>query len=180
VQLLLLRGETSILILDIYPPRSAVASHPSVTFIRTDITALQSLRDVLTSPEHPAVDVIYFTAAAIRFWERSSYSWPLSYDINVRGVGNVLRVIKEVANDVVLVYTSSAETAIPSNKLLRLGFDLETPPWNTVTVSDYDPPMTSSQASEGSYPVSKTMAERLVALANGQKGLRTGILRPGL
>jgi nucleoside-diphosphate-sugar epimerase len=180
VQLLLLRGETSILILDVHPPQPAVASHPSVTFFRTDITAAQSLREVLTSSDHPAIDVIYFTAATIRFWERSSYSWPLSYNINVRGVENVLNIVKEMANDVLLIYTSSAETVIPRNYFLRLGFDLKTPPWDTVTVSDYDPPMTPSQASEGCYPVSKTMAEHLVASANGQKGLKTGIIRPGL
>jgi nucleoside-diphosphate-sugar epimerase len=179
VQLLLLRGESSILILDVYPPQISVASHPSVTFIQTDITSPQSLREAFASPDHPPINVIYFTAAIIRFWERLAYSWHISYNINVRGAENVLNVVKDMAKDSVLVYTSSAETAIPRNSFFRLGWDLKMAPWNTVTVSDYDAPMTPSQASEGCYARSKAMAEGLIASAHGQSGLKTGIIRPG-
>jgi len=79
----------------------------------------------------------------------------------------------------ILVYTSTSDTAIPRARFLRLGLDYQTPPWHTVIRSDYDTPLTESQASEGCYARSKALAERLIIGANGWNGLKTGIIRPG-
>jgi len=183
IRLLLLRGETSIRILDLHPPHPDIASNSAVSFFRTDITSLQSVRDGLlrSFPEVPASSsstVIYHTAAIIRFWERARYTWPLSHSVNVQGTANVLSVAKTIPN-AILIYTSSSETAIPCAKFLRLGWDYKTPPWHKVSISDNDPPLTPSQGIESCYARSKILAERLVIGANGWSGLKTGIIRPG-
>lgn len=186
MRLLILRGETKIRILDLAPPRPDVASDPAVAFIRTDVTSLQSVRHGLTQPfseknsgmTASASTVIFHCAAVIRFWERSNFAWGLSHNVNVQGTANVLSVAKKLPN-AILVYTSTADAAIPAPKFLRLGLDYKRYPWNKVTTSDEDPPLSPSQGSESCYTRSKILAERLVIGSNGWNGLRTGILRPG-
>ena len=186
VRLLILRGETKIRILDLAPPHQDVASNPAVTFIRTDVTSLQSVRDGLTLPfsdnngdiTAPASTVIFHCAAIIRFWERSNYAWGLSHSVNVQGTANILSMAKKIPNTI-LVYTSTVDAALPAPKFLRLGLDYKRHPWNKVTVSDEDPPLSPSSGSQSCYTRSKILAERLVIGSNGWNGLRTGILRPG-
>ena len=183
VRLLVLRGETKIRILDLVPPHPDVASHPAVTFIRMDVTSLQSVRDGLTLPfsnrnGDMTVTVIFHCAAIIRFWERSNFAWGLSHSVNVQGTANILSVAKKLPN-AILVYTSTADAALPVPKFLRLGLDYKRHPWNRVTISDEDPPLSPSQGSQCCYTRSKLLAERLVIGSNGWNGLRTGILRPG-
>ena len=122
--------------------------------------------------------VIYHTAALIRFWERASYTWETSHNVNVQGTANVLSVAKKIPN-AILIYTSTTDVCIPSSKFLRLGFDYKIPPYHKVTISDDDPPLRPSQSSQNCYPRSKLLAERLVIGANGWNGLKTGIIRPG-
>jgi nucleoside-diphosphate-sugar epimerase len=153
-----------------------------VSYIKTDITSLQSVRDGLTKPFPDASGlptVIYHTAAIIRFWERANHAWEASHNVNVQGTANIISVAKKLPN-AILIYTSSADVVIPCPKFLRLGLDYKTPPWHKVTVSDEDPPLTPSQASESCYARSKVLAERLIIGANGWNGLKTGIIRPGL
>lgn len=181
VRLLILRGETNIRILDLNPPPHITASHTSVSFIKTDITSVQSVRDALTRPfasTGAPPSVIYHTAAVIRFWERASYVWPLSYNINVCGTENVLTVAKELPS-AILVYTSTSDCAIPCPKFMRLGRDYKKPPYDTVVISDYDPPLTVAQSSESCYALSKRLAERSVINAHGDANLKTGVIRPG-
>ncbi|KIM89269.1 hypothetical protein PILCRDRAFT_218982 [Piloderma croceum F 1598] len=181
VRLLILRGETKIRVLDLHPPHPDIASNPSVSYIKTDVTSLQSVRDGLTQPFSDGSGlptVIYHTAAIIRFWERASYTWETSYNVNVQGTANVLSVAKKMPNTI-LVYTSTADTCIPRSKFLRLGLDYKIPPYHKVTISDDDSPLKPSQSSQSCYTRSKLLAEQLVIGANGWNGLKTGIIRPG-
>ena len=181
IRLLILRGETKIRVLDLHPPLPDIASNPAVSYIKTDITSLQSVRDGLMRPFPDASGlptVIYHTAALIRFWERANYTWEVSHNVNVQGTANVLSVAKKLPN-AILIYTSTADTCIPCTKFLRLGLDYKTPPWQKVTISDSDVPLTPSQGSDSCYTRSKVLAERLIIGASGWNGLKTGIIRPG-
>lgn len=89
----------------------------------------------------------------------------------------MLTVAKELPS-ATLVYTSTAEAASPRPRFARLGWGYQPSPWNKVTISDYDMPLTSAQLSESCYGRSKVIAERLVVDAN-RDGLKTGIIRPG-
>ena len=178
VRLLLLRGETNVRIVDLHPPSNELKSHASVSFIKADITSLQSVRDALTEPfttSGAPPTVIFHTAATIRFWERLSYCWNASYQVNVVGTENVIRVAKELPS-VTLIYTSTADVVVPCPKLLRLGWDVP---------KDYKPVVNESlpphlHDTGGCYSRTKLLAERRIADADGQGGLRTGIIRPGL
>lgn len=174
VRLLIMRGETSIRILDVHPP-SKNLDHPSVSFVKTDITSLQSVREALTLP-FPTTgappSVIFHTAAVIRFWERAAYCWDASYRVNVTGTRNILTVAKELP-DAMVIYTSSGETVSGAPKFLRVD-------WDGFPVSITDDDRTPSYVlKQGCYPRSKRMAEQFVISASANEGLKTGILRPG-
>ncbi|KAH7882704.1 hypothetical protein F5I97DRAFT_1907690 [Phlebopus sp. FC_14] len=181
IRLLLLRGETNIRVVDLHPPVAAVASHSAVSFIQTDITKLDSVRDALLRPFDSTGSpptIIYHTAALIRFWERSYYSWHLSYKVNVLGTQNVISAVKDIPG-AIMIYTSTSDTVIPSAKFCRLGLDSKYPPRDKSTISDDNPPLSPFDQQESCYARSKLLAERLVVDANGQCGLKTGIIRPG-
>jgi nucleoside-diphosphate-sugar epimerase len=180
IRLLVLRGETKIRVLDLHPPHPDILSNPSISYIKTDITSIQSVRESLTQPFGASgpPTVIYHTAALIRFWERASYAWGASHSVNVQGTANVLSVAKKLPN-AILIYTSSSDTCIPCAKFLRLGLDYKMPPYHKITISDDDPPLPPSQSSESCYTRSKVLAERLVIGASGWNGFKTGIIRPG-
>ncbi|KAG6866286.1 hypothetical protein C0991_006382 [Blastosporella zonata] len=177
VQLLLLRGETDIRIVDLNPPAEKIASNPAVTFVETDITSLESVRRALGPFRRTGVPpkVIYHTAAIIRFWERFSYCWNASYKINVSGTANVIAAARELPS-AILVYTSTADTAIPRPRFMKLGWDLDK---NNSTVSDSDEPLSDARLSGSCYSRTKLLAEQLVTQADGVNNLRTGIIRPG-
>lgn len=201
VRLLLLRKEPHIRILDLHPPTDqALANHPSVSFVKSDVTQLSSVRSGLLTPFKDGnktellPSVIFHTAAIIRFWERASYAYPLSADVNVRGTYNVITIASELASlnssrsdaaETILVYTSTSDLSIPRPRFLKLGKDFEEWPSNTVVVSDEDREWTEDQVrvhgSVSCYARSKREAEKFVKGANGLDSsmLRTGILRPG-
>ncbi|KAJ7083654.1 hypothetical protein B0H15DRAFT_850289 [Mycena belliarum] len=176
VRLLIMRGETSIRILDVTPPLPNILEHPSVSFVKTDITSLDSLRAGLSAP-FPATgahaSVIFHTAAIIRFWERAAYCWDASYRVNVVGTKNVLAMAKELVPAPMVIYTSSAETVAGCPKFMRIDWD-EYP----ASIQDDDRPPTFVRK-ESCYPRSKRMAEQLIISASANEGLKTGILRPG-
>jgi nucleoside-diphosphate-sugar epimerase len=182
IRLLLLRGETNIRILDVSPPPDGILSHKAISFVRTDITSLPSLRAGLSerfigTREPPTV--VFHMAAIIRFWERASYTWPISKKINVQGTANVLAAVQEMPTIRTLIYTSTGDVAIPRPNHWALGYYYSSRrPWNTVSRSDEDPPLPVGEMSESCYTRSKKMAEDLVKAANGVGTLRTGILRP--
>ncbi|KAJ7025549.1 hypothetical protein C8F04DRAFT_1009770 [Mycena alexandri] len=175
IRLLIMRGETSIRIIDLNPPNSKYLDHASVSFVKTDITSVQSVRDALTAPfptTGAAPTVIFHTAAMIRFWERASYCWNATYRVNVTGTQNILTVAKELPS-VMVIYTSSAETVSGSPKFLRID-------WDRYPVSIHDEGSTPTYPlKQNCYARSKRMAEQLVIRAAATDGLKTGILRPG-
>jgi nucleoside-diphosphate-sugar epimerase len=182
VKLLLLRGETNVRILDIVPPSSTLSEDHRVTFIKTDMTSLESVRAGLTKPftsTKKPPSVIYHTAASIRFYERFSYCWDASYNVNVKGTQNILTVVSQELPGAIVVYTSSGNAVIPRMKYMRLGLDVPGGVNHRVVVSDEDPPLAASSVSQSCYARSKIMAEKLVKEAHGKNGIRTGILRPG-
>ncbi|KAJ7653273.1 hypothetical protein DFH06DRAFT_1093557 [Mycena polygramma] len=175
VRLLIMRGETSIRVLDVNPPAQKLLEHSSVSFVKTDITSIDSVRAALTAPftsTGAPPSVIFHTAAIIRFWERAAYCWDTSYRVNVIGTQNVLTVAKELPSAMV-VYTSSAETVSGCPKFLRVD-------WDTFPVSIRDEDSTPTFIwKQSCYPRSKRMAEQCVISASVTDGLKTGILRPG-
>lgn len=144
-----------------------------MTFVKTDITSLESLRTALSLPFDATgapPTVIFHMAAAIRFYERLSYCWDASRTINVVGTANVLSIARELSAPIV-VYTSSGDAVLP-----RAGIAHE----ERISDSDDDSLTAESRwTSQRCYARSKRMAEQLVKEANGQGGVRTGILRPG-
>lgn len=207
IRLLLLRDEPHIRILDLHPPTNRyLSSHPSVSFIKTDITSLSSVRKGLLSPfiSSQGVEllpsVIFHTAAIIRFWERLSYTYSLSADINVRGTWNIVSVASELATlnsqsqpiqphtETILVYTSSSDLVLPRPRFLKLGKDYEEYPWNSVVFSDENREWSEEEerifGSSSCYTKSKREGEKVVREAHNSakdngNGLRTGSLRPG-
>ncbi|KAJ7715726.1 hypothetical protein DFH07DRAFT_762708 [Mycena maculata] len=174
VRLLIMCGETSIRILDVNPPQK-ILDHPSVSFVKTDITSLESVRAALTLP-FPSTgsppSVIFHTAATIRFWERAAYCWDASYRVNVTGTRNIITAAKELPSAMV-IYTSSAETVAGCPKFLRVDWDTY-----PVRIQD-DDHLPTHILKQTCYPRSKRLAEQLVISASANEGLKTGILRPG-
>ncbi|KAJ7139060.1 hypothetical protein C8R44DRAFT_763782 [Mycena epipterygia] len=176
VRLLIMRGETSIRVLDVNPPSPKILDHPSVSFVKTDITSLESVREALSTPfsgTGAPPSVIFHTAAIIRFWERAAYCWSASYRVNVTGTQNILTVAKELSPSPMVVYTSSAETVAGCPKFMRVDWD-----GYPASIRDDDRTPLYIQK-ENCYPRSKRMAEQLVISASANMGLKTGILRPG-
>lgn len=181
VQLLLKRGETSVRIVDVVPPEAKLLDNEAVTFIRGDMTSRQSVEVALLAPfasTGKPPSVIFHCAANIRFWERASYTYHESYRVNVQGTQNVVDVAKLLPEETILIYTSSSDIVLPRPSFMKLGKDYDSWPYNTVVVSDADPPLEESQRSSSCYARSKIEAENLILRANGE-GLRTGSIRPG-
>ncbi|KAI0702274.1 hypothetical protein BC835DRAFT_1404363 [Cytidiella melzeri] len=181
VKVLLLRGETNVRILDIVSPQAELLDNEAVGFIKTDITSRASVETGLLAP-FPSTgkppSVIYHCAANIRFWERASYTYHESHRVNVQGTQNVINVAQIMPDDTILIYTSSSDVVLPRPRFMKLGADYGHWPYNTVVVSDADPPLGENERSSSCYARSKIEAEDLVLRANGL-GLRTASLRPG-
>ncbi|TFK67348.1 NAD(P)-binding protein [Pluteus cervinus] len=185
IRLLLLRGETHIRILDIQPPRATdLIANPFVTFVKTDITEISSIRAALTQPfpnTSKKVEVIYHTAAVIRFWDRLGYTWPATYRVNVLGTRNVVEVAKQLQSeagsqaDIFLIYTSSTDAAQASVSFSRLS-------WGPKVLLRDSNKLIAAETSDRCYQRSKLEAEVIVRSADraaGKGTIRTGILRPG-
>ncbi|KAJ8508386.1 hypothetical protein ONZ45_g9335 [Pleurotus djamor] len=172
VKLLLLRGEDNIRIIDLQEPPQDLRGLPSVTWSRADITNAQEIRDAILAPfaSGKHAQVIYLTAATLRFWERAAYTWDHTYRINVLCVRNVLEAAKDLPN-AILVYTSSAGVSVPTAKYLRLEHSEE----SVISDETPDPPTPQS-----CYYRSKRLAEDLVRKANKEcPTIKAAILRPG-
>ncbi|KAH9042074.1 hypothetical protein EDB85DRAFT_1917734 [Lactarius pseudohatsudake] len=156
VRLLVLRGETNVRVLDI-----------------STITSPSSVHAALVAP---------FPSGAlpvpIRFWERAAYTFGASHRVNVLGTAAVLEAAKKLQTGAIVVYTSSADVAVPAPRFMQNGKDYHEPPWDKISISDDDAPLNGPAKSTSCYARSKLMAERLVLEANSAGGLRTGCLPP--
>lgn len=181
VKLLLLRGETSVRILDVATPSRELLDNPAVTFIPCDITSRQSVEEGLTTPLTSTglpPSVILHCAASIRFWERAGYTWPASHRVNVLGTEHILAVARLLPKDTRLIYTSSSDVILPRPRFLHIAGELDSRPYDSVVFSDSDPPLPEYAESATSYVRSKVWGERLVLEANSES-LKTVSLRPG-
>lgn len=71
VRLLLLRGETSVRILDARPPPNDILSNPAIEFVEMNMASLTSTQAALAKvfeKTGKAAEVVYHVAATIRFW----------------------------------------------------------------------------------------------------------------
>ena len=181
VKLLLLRGETSIRILDLATPSRELLDNPAVTFIPCDITSRQSVEEGLTTPfasSGTPPSVIFHCAASIRFWERAGYTWSASHRVNVLGTENVVAAARLLPKGAILIYTSSSDVILPRPRFLHIAGELDSKPYDSVVFSDSDPPLPDYAESATSYVRSKVIGERLVLDANSDD-LRTISIRPG-
>ncbi|KAG9123307.1 hypothetical protein FRC07_015124 [Ceratobasidium sp. 392] len=180
VRSLLGRGETLVRSIDITPPDLSGDPHAidrlsRAEFIRADVTDYGAIRDAISRPfgdTGVTAQVIIHTVAVIRFWERLPYLKHLSYNVNVGGTKNVLKVAQELGSVRAFVFTSSATAAVPPVKYLRL--------WSRNPPVFADAPTKRELLSKNHYPTSKHEADALVRAADNLKGIRTGVLRPGM
>lgn len=119
---------------------------------------------------------VFHIAANIRFWERAHFTYKYSKAVNVDGTRNIIEALQAAPNtsEKLLLYCSSAAVQLPSPLLMRLGYNFVDYA-SSYTLSD-DRPIPDHHRAEHDYAVSKTEADRLVRAANGQQGLRTGVV----
>lgn len=119
---------------------------------------------------------VFHIAANIRFWERAPFTYKYSKAVNVDGTRNIINTLQSVTSSAekMLLYCSSAAVQLPSPLLMRLGYNFVDYA-STYTLSD-DRPIPSAHRAEHDYTVSKTEADRLVRSADGQNGIRTGVV----
>lgn len=178
VELLLLRKEKNIRIIDIMPPRSReLSQHPSVTFLKADITSSASLREALLAPfpsTGKPLSVVYLTAIIVRFWERALYCKDASWPVNVTGTRNVLDAVAQLPGEPILVYTSTGELSVEApNHWSLSGPDHKQKVYSDDTVA-------KSYEQRRWYTKSKFAAEQLILEADKKSTrVRHGIIRPG-
>ncbi|KAK9897525.1 NAD(P)-binding protein [Cystobasidium minutum MCA 4210] len=177
VQILHRRGEREIYCLDMAPLPPSIQGLEGTHYLRCDIS---SADDVKRAFEKARPDVVFHIAANIRFWERAHFTYKYSKAVNVDGTRNIIEALQAAPNtsEKLLLYCSSAAVQLPSPLLMRLGYNFVDYA-SSYTLSD-DRPIPDHHRAEHDYAVSKTEADRLVRAANGQQGLRTGVLRPGM
>jgi len=180
------RGERSIFLLDIVPPAPSIAALKGITYIHCNITSYESVRAAF---EQAQPDVVFHVCAAIRFWERASFTLPYSWGVNVDGTKHVIRALQDLSvatpgsEERLLVYSSSAAVVLPPPLHMRLGRN-----FNKASGSGYpadfvlsdEREMPEQDAARHCYAVSKAEADRLVRKAHGKRGIRTGVIRPGM
>ena len=96
--------------------------------------------------------------------------------MNVEGTRNIIDALQHApdTSEKLLLYCSSAAVQLPPPLLMRLGHNFIDYA-STYTLSD-DKPIPEDHKAKHDYVVSKTEADRLVRAANGQRGLRTGVV----
>jgi nucleoside-diphosphate-sugar epimerase len=169
------RGASSIRVLDVQALPDEIEALSQVDYIKTDIRNKAAVDRAFSKPFPlaSAPVVVHHTASIIRFFERLPYVKHLTFDINVKGLQNVIDALEKLPNeDKSLVYTSSASVHIQSRSLL-LG---QTP--SRVICRPQDDVDSNPQATH--YMDSKRAAEKVVVAANGRQGVRTAIIRPGM
>ena len=157
-------------------------SNPQVSIEQADVTSLDAVERAFSAPwceaAHGLPLTVFHTAAVIVPADTSQRNLRYLSKVNVDGVRNVLMASKK-AGASVFVYTSSA-----SINLKRAGWWM-IPPWRkwpadfwqVLDESDFDKPLKPGAEYYANYPLSKAIAERLVAEENSD-GFRTGSIRP--
>ncbi|CAE6424672.1 unnamed protein product [Rhizoctonia solani] len=185
VRTLLARGETLVRIIDVTEPKvsadsdvGAVDSLPRAEFVRADVTDYQSIANAMSRPfgnTGRTAEVVIHTVATIRNFERLAYVKHLSYQVNVHGTRNIIKVSQELGTVAALVYTSGTAVLVRPAKYLWLGLFGTRPGALVGNDTPEDIPRLTNH-----YISTKIEGEKLVRAVNGVKGIRTGILRPGM
>lgn len=181
VKSLLARGETLVRVIDVAPPpvsgdSNAVDHLSRAEFIKGDITNYDSIKAAISRPfgdTGRTAEVVFHVVGVIRHWERMAYLKHLSHVVNVGGTENVLKVSQELGTVRSFVFTSSAGAFLSPAMYLRLGLI------SRKVVFGEDPPADMTLATHH-YPTTKREADAIVRAADGVKGVRTGVLRPGM
>ncbi|KAB5595003.1 3-beta hydroxysteroid dehydrogenase [Ceratobasidium theobromae] len=186
VRTLLGRGETLVRIVDVVPPplygNPSAPHHISrAEFVRGDVTDYNSIKDAISRPfgnTGRTAEVVFHTVAVIRNYERLPYVKHLSYQVNSEGTKNVLKASQELGSVRSFVFTSSAANFAPPAMYMRLGYENGLGPRTGVVIGDdarEDTPWATNH-----YLGSKREADALVRNADGIRGIRTGVIRPGM
>ncbi|CAE6417987.1 unnamed protein product, partial [Rhizoctonia solani] len=186
VRTLLGRGETLVRVIDIAPPK--MSGNPNAPhhishaeFIKADVTNYKSIQEAISKPfgdTGRTAEVIFHTVAVIRNYERLPYLKHLSYQINVEGTKNVLKAAQELGTVKSFVFTSSIAILVPPAWYMRLGYENGLAPRQGVVFGDINPE--DVICANNYYLHTKREADIIVRAADGVKGIRTGVLRPGM
>ncbi|KAF8677338.1 Male sterility protein [Rhizoctonia solani] len=186
VRTLLGRGETLVRIIDVAPPK--ISGDPNAPhhishaeFIKADVTDYKSIQEAISRPfgdTGRTAEVIFHTVAVIRNYERLPYLKHLSHRVNVEGTKNVLKAAQELGTVKSFVYTSSIAILVPPAWYMRLGYENGLAPRKGVVFGDTNPEDVT--CANNYYLHTKREADIFVRAADGVKGVRTGVLRPGM
>jgi nucleoside-diphosphate-sugar epimerase len=144
MEALVARGEKKVKGLDVVAPRRAVAG---ATFVLGNVTDLASLKAACEG-----VDVVYFTVALIRYYERLAFQYTASHAVNVTGTQNVLSACAECGVQV-LVQTSTSNVCVSAGQVNG--------------EMDETSPLVGAHNSPNHYGWTKAQAEAMVLGANG-------------
>eukprot|EP00928_Gymnodinium_smaydae_P075441 TRINITY_DN58456_c0_g1_i1.p1 TRINITY_DN58456_c0_g1~~TRINITY_DN58456_c0_g1_i1.p1 ORF type:complete len:416 (-),score=70.90 TRINITY_DN58456_c0_g1_i1:110-1357(-) len=160
---LLQRGEKQVKGFDVAKPKRELKV-PGAEFVIGSISDYNALRDACKD-----VDVVFLTAALIRYYERLAWQYSDSHAVNVTGTANVVRACIECGVQI-LVQTSSSNVCIAPG-LARENMDEQSP-------------LVDASNSPNHYGWTKVQAENAILAANGARlpnnngKLVTGSIRP--
>ncbi|CAE6518615.1 unnamed protein product [Rhizoctonia solani] len=185
VRTLLVRGETLVRIIDVAAPKPPANSDPNAIdslsraeFVQADVTDYPSIADAISRPfgnTGRTAEVVIHTVASIRNFERLAYVKHLSYRVNVEGTKNIIKASQELGTVGAFVYTSSAAVLVRPAKYMWLGlFGTR----SGALIGDDTPEGLPTLTNH--YITTKLQGEEIVRAADDIKGIRTGILRPGM
>ena len=171
VELLARRGEQYIYCLDATPLPLNLQNRDGVHHIKTDI---RSSEEVNAAIEKARPDVVFHFCVVIRFWERASFTYRLSAAVNVDGTRHVMSALQRLTqSEKIFLHCSSPAVLLPAPLMFRLGWNF-TGSEASFMLSD-DRPI-SNQLATHSYAATKAVADKLVRMANGEGGLKTGVV----
>eukprot|EP00939_MAST-03C_sp_MAST-3C-sp1_P001998 g1998.t1 len=162
IEALVARGEKHVRALDVGRPKCKLPS--VVKFFPGDICNPADLELAFEN-----VDVVYLTAALIRYYERMDFQVKASYNVNVRGTQNVVNACLK-SGVKILVQTSSSNTVVRKS-------------CGDLTFSE-DTAYVDESSSPNVYGWTKAEAEKIIlksdglACRGGVQTLRTVSVRP--
>ncbi|KAH8176051.1 3-beta hydroxysteroid dehydrogenase/isomerase family protein [Sarocladium implicatum] len=161
----------------------------NVSIIHADVASSSAVDAAFTAPWPSSTQslplTVFHTVALIRPFERHQSLYHRSATVNVIGTANVLQAAR-AAKAQLMIYTSSSTVehlpvdffprpSLSSRPFLSLGSAYA----QILSAADFALPLRTVDRFACNYARSKAEAERLVNAADGENGMRTGIIRPG-
>jgi nucleoside-diphosphate-sugar epimerase len=169
VDSLLLRGEGHVAVLDVSIPPRYAALRSNVACFQGDVTNAADVERTLASVRP---NVVFYTAALIRYWERLSYQRAPSWRVNVDGLQTCLHAARAmgVAD---FIYTSTGNVVMRAGVNVRGAGDAD-------FISADGQYLRNEDAPVNHYAATKAVAEKLVLAGNVPRvgGFHTVALRP--